>query len=198
MYKIVRIEDIVRVPPERFGEELEKVVLDILKKGYEYKGRTIGGYEGIIDKDLGVVLSIVEIEEIGDGRIIPNDGATYHNIIFKALVYKPELHEIVDAYVVDVVEFGAFVRIGPLDGLIHISQITDDYISYDEKKQVLVGKESKKTLGVGDKLRARIVAVSMKPGAGKEGKINLTMRQPALGKFEWIEEEKEKKKGEKK
>jgi DNA-directed RNA polymerase subunit E' len=84
------------------------------------------------------------------------------------------------------------VRLGPVDGLIHVSQVTDDFVGYDRKKGTLHGKETKRTLKEGDKVRARIVTVSMKRGVvgvtGAVGKIGLTMRQPGLGKLEWIEE----------
>ncbi|MCX8176159.1 MAG: DNA-directed RNA polymerase, partial [Candidatus Bathyarchaeota archaeon] len=40
----------------------------------------------------------------------------------------------------------------------------------------------------GDKVRVRITAVSMGKG-GSGGKIGVTMRQPFLGKLEWIEED---------
>jgi DNA-directed RNA polymerase subunit E' len=46
--------------------------------------------------------------------------------------------------VVEIADFGAFVRIGPVDALLHVSQLMDDYISYDEKQGVLLGKESKR------------------------------------------------------
>lgn len=196
MYKLIQVEDVVRVPPHRFGEPLKEVVEDILKKGYEYKLGVVGAYEGLLDRDVGVVLAVTGVESIQDGRLIPNDGASYHKTVFSAIVFKPELHEIMDCEVVDAVEFGAFVRFGPLDGLVHVSQITDDYISYDEKRGALIGKTTSKALDVGDKVRARIVAVSTSPEGAKEGKINLTMRQPNLGKFEWIADEKEKKKKE--
>jgi DNA-directed RNA polymerase subunit E' len=198
LYKTIKVEDVVRVPPDRFGEPLKDVVADILKEGYEYKGGTVGGYEGLIDRDVGVVLAITDVESIEEGRLIPNDGASYHKTIFNATVFKAELHEVLDCEVVDVVEFGAFVRFGPLDGLVHVSQIADDYISHDEKRGALIGKTTNKVLEVGNRVRARVVAVSTSPEGQKEGKINLTMRQPSLGRFEWIAEEKEKKtKGEK-
>jgi DNA-directed RNA polymerase subunit E' len=196
MYKLVVLEDIVRVPPKRFGEPLERVIEEILKVGYEYKGDIEGGYEGRLDKDLGVILAITGIREIKEGHLIPGDGAAYHKTIYQALTFKPELHEILDGEIVEIVEFGAFIRFGPLDGLIHVSQITDDYIIHDEKREALVGKESNKVLEIGDKVRARVVAVSLNPERSKESKINLTMRQPGLGKFEWLEEEKKKAKGE--
>ncbi len=196
MYNTVVIEDILRVPPDRFGEPREEVILDILRTGYDFKDGVEGGYEGLIDKDLGAILVVTELKEVKDGRVISGDGAAYHTIVFEAITFRPELHEIIDGEVVDIVEFGAFLRFGPMDGLVHVSQITDDYIIYDEKRGALLGKESKKALEVGDKVRARIVAVSMNPEQSKEGKINLTMRQPSLGKFEWIEEERKKEKKE--
>lgn len=186
----------VRVPPEKFGKQLKAVVDEILKKGYEYtlfgKMRREGGYEGKLDKDLGMLIAVTDVKDVKEGSVIPGDGAAYHTTTFEALTFKPELHEIVDGEVVEIVEFGAFVRFGPLDGLVHVSQITDDYISYDSKRGALSGKESGKILQVGDKVRARIVAVSLSPEKSKESKINLTMRQPGLGKFEWLQEAKAK------
>lgn len=182
----------MRVPPNEFGKPLEEVIGNILEVGYEYNGRLEGGYEGKLDKDQGALLAVTEVKSIADGTVIPGDGAAFHNVTFEALVFAPELHEIIDGEVVEIVEFGAFVRFGPLDGLIHVSQITDDFIIYDKKRGALVGKESNKTLEVGDKVRARIVAVSLNSDKAKESKINLTMRQPGLGKFEWLKEAKEK------
>ncbi len=182
------------MPPDKFGEPLNKTVEKILREGYEYKGKREGGYEGRLDKDLGMVLAITEVREIKDGELIPGDGAAYHDVVFQALVFKPELQEIVDAEVVEVVEFGAFVRFGPLDGLVHVSQVTDDFIIYDAKRGALTGKESGRVLEVGDKVRARIVAISLNPEKAKESKINLTMRQPGLGKPEWAELKKKEKK----
>lgn len=184
MYKLVTVRDTVRVPPSRFEELLEEVVLDVLRKSYE----------GLTDKDVGVVLAITDVKEIGVGRIIMGDGASYHDTTFEALVYKPELNEVTLGEVVEIVEFGGFVRLGPIDGLVHVSQVMDDFVGYDKKKGVLYGKESKRSLKEGDKVRARIVTVSMKKGA-RAGKIGLTMRQPGLGKLEWIEEERKGAKG---
>jgi DNA-directed RNA polymerase subunit E' len=183
MYKILTVQDTVRVPPGRFEESLEETIADILRKTYE----------GIMDKDAGVVLAITEVKNIGPGKIIMGDGASYHDVTFDALTYKPELQELILGEVVEIVEFGAFVRLGPMDGLIHVSQVTDDFVGYDKKKGSLYGKETKRSLKEGDKVRARIVTVSIKRGmagaAGCGGKIGLTMRQPGLGKLEWIEEE---------
>ena len=184
MYLISKIEDTVRVPPTLFDEPLEEMAFELLNENYV----------GMIDKKLGLMVTVKEIEEIGIGRVIMGDGAAYHNVTFTALFFKPELQEIVEGEVIEITEFGAFVRMGPMDGLVHVSQVTDDYINYDSKRGALLGKESKKTLEEGDKVRARIVALSLKGKSSKETKIGLTMRQPGLGRPEWIEKEKRKKK----
>ena len=90
----------------------------------------------------------------------------------------------------DIADFGAFISIGPIEGMIHISQTMDDFVSFNKEK-TLAGKESKKVLKIGDKCRARIIAVSYKDVANP--KLGLTMRQTGLGKLEWIEEKYEKK-----
>jgi len=64
----------------------------------------------------------------------------------------------------------------------------DDYIVFDGKQGILLGKETQRKLMSGDKVRARITAVSMGKG-GPTGKIGITMRQPFLGKLEWIKED---------
>lgn len=189
MYKMVRIEDTVRIPPKLFAEDMQKIVEDIVHKTFE------GKYK----KDYGVIVVTDNIELVGEGIIVHGDGALYQKVRFDALVFMPVLQEVVDGLVCEVVEFGAFCHIGPLDALIHMSQIMNDYIEVDIDNERLIGKETKRVLTVGSKVRARIVAISMNEISPRESKIGLTMRQPALGVHEWIEEDRKKEKeGEKK
>ncbi|MDI6639850.1 MAG: DNA-directed RNA polymerase [Methanocellales archaeon] len=182
MYRKMRLIDTVRIPPEKLGGKIEEVVESALEERLE----------GRIDKTLGSIVAITDVVDIGEGRILVGDGAVYYDVTFDAIVYKPEMQEIVEGDIVEIVEFGAFVSMGPVDGLLHVSQIADDYISYDEKNARLVGKESNRALAEGDALRARIVAVSLNEREPRESKIGLTMRQTALGKLEWLEEARKK------
>jgi DNA-directed RNA polymerase subunit E' len=184
MYKKVTLIDTVRLPPDRFGEDTVTVVKDLLREKLE----------GRIDKTLGSIIAVTNVLDIGEGKILAGDGAVYYDITFEAITFKPELQEIVEGKVVEVVEFGAFIGLGPLDGLLHVSQIADDYISYDEKNSRLVGKETNKAIAEGDKVRARVVAVSLNEREPRESKIGLTMRQAALGKLEWLIEAREEQK----
>ena len=187
MYKLVKIRDTVRVPPSKFGLSLQDSVVEALQEEYENK----------VDKDLGVILAISSVEDIQKGRIILGDGASYHDLKFEAIAFQPKLHEVIRGKVSEITQFGAFVNLGPIDGLVHVSQVTDDFISYNEKTGVLSGKESKHILKEGDEVCAKTVTISMKSTLA-DSKIGLTMRQPGLGKKEWIEDEKRKKKKKKK
>jgi DNA-directed RNA polymerase subunit E' len=129
---------------------------------------------------------VIEVKVNPIGKIIPGDGAAYHKVNFSLLTFYPKIQEIVEGEVVEIADFGAFVRIGPIDALLHVSQLLDDFISYDEKQGVLLGKESKRKLASGDQVRVRITAVSL-GRAGSSGKIGVTARQPFLGKLEWID-----------
>ncbi len=178
MYSILEVKSKIRVPPQFLGKKLKEAVKSAVEKEFI----------GALGKD-GLFLSILNVEDIGEGIIIPGDGAVYYKTTFKALIYRPEMQEIVDGFVSEILEFGAFIRIGPMDGLIHVSQVMDDYVNYSDSG-VLQGKESKRMLKAKDVVRARIIAISLKNIKG--AKLGLTMRQPGLGKLEWIKAEKEK------
>lgn len=178
MFKLTTLQDTIRIPPETFGNPLEKVGREQVKQKYE----------GVVDEELGYVIAVTSIVVSPIGKIIPGDGATYHKVSFSLLTFYPVIQEIVEGDVVEIADFGAFVRIGPVDALLHVSQLMDDYISYDEKQGVLLGKESKRKLSAGDQVRVRITAVSL-GRAGSSGKIGVTARQPFLGKLEWLKEQ---------
>ena len=208
MYLIVEREDVIRVPPPMLGEDIEEVVKNLAMEKIEGAVYSFSREEVRDPAERKyVIVQILDLELVGDGVIVPGDGAVYQKVKFRALAYHPEMQEPVLGYVVDVLKFGAFIRIGPLDGLLHISQVMDDVIDVDVENKRLVGKESKKVLRVGDKTLSRIVALSIDDANPRHSKIGLTMRQPGLGKLEWIEElvkgpdesdKKEKKKGGKK
>jgi len=180
MYKIYKVTDRLRVPPEKFN----KKVKDAVKEAIQEK------LESVIDPRVGVILVVVSVENIGEGKIIPGDPGVHYESTFNILTYKPELNELIYGDVIDNTEFGSFVRMGPLDGLVHISQLMDDYVSYDSKNSIFLGKESKRILKEGDRVRARIISVSY----SEQQKIGLTMRQTGLGNLTWLEDEKKKKK----
>ncbi|RMF56028.1 DNA-directed RNA polymerase [Candidatus Woesearchaeota archaeon] len=176
MFFIAEVKDHIRVPPSLFEKSVEDAVIEQIKKKYS----------GFISKDLGIVIDVTKVNDIKDGTIIPGDGAPYYETVFDLLTFKPQLQEVVLGTIKDIADFGAFINIGPIEGMIHVSQTMDDFVSFSKDK-VLIGKESKRSLKVGDNCRARIIAVSHKDITNP--KLGLTMRQQGLGKLEWLKSE---------
>ena len=67
------------------------------------------------------------------------------------------------------------------DGLVHISQISDKFI-----------KHPSEAVAVGDIVKARVVSIDLNEKNPQDSKIGLTMRQPGLGKLQWLEEDRAK------
>jgi DNA-directed RNA polymerase subunit E' len=174
MFYKTKIIDKVRVPPKKLGTKIKDSLMEIAREDYE----------GRIKDEYGVIIAITGIGEVGVGHVIPGDGSAYYEAEIEMLTYKPHLQEITRGTITEATEFGAFVRIGPIEGLIHVSQIMDDYINYDAKLPGFVGKKTDKKLVPEDNVLARIVTVSLK-GDTSSSKIGLTMRQPFLGKSDW-------------
>jgi DNA-directed RNA polymerase subunit E' len=167
-----------------FGTTLKKAGMNILKEKYE----------SMISADLGYIIMILDAKVDEMGKMIAGDGGTFHKVEFEVLTFYPKLQEIVLGEIVDITDFGAFVRIGPTDALLHLSQVMDDYLKSDVKSGMILANQSGRTLKVGSTLRARITAVSLGKAASM-GKIGITCRQPFLGADAWIAEEIEKASG---
>ncbi|MGC8572316.1 MAG: DNA-directed RNA polymerase [Candidatus Micrarchaeia archaeon] len=187
MYKIYTVRDTFKLPPSRFGEDIEKVATEIIR----------GKYEGKADKDMGIILAIYNVRNISDGIIMLGDPATKHDVTFDALAFVPVVGEIVVGEVSELAEFGAFIKIGPIDGLAHVSQIIGDFISFDKKSSSFISKKAGKSLKKGDMVYAKISTISLKKSL-KDSKIALTLKPTGLGKPEWITLESKKQVKEKK
>lgn len=187
MYILLEDEYVIRVSPELLNENYSEAVKEAAREMLE--GKLID----IIDeneKSIGksYIVSISSIEQKGEGTIVHGDGGVYQTIKYKALAYLPKMQEVVDGIVVSIQKFGAFIKFGPFEGLLHISQIMEDSINVDLENQRLIGKDTKMDLKVGDKIRVRIVALNLASASLADSKIGFTAKQPGLGKEEWLKQ----------
>tara|TARA_Y100000310_G_C20395101_1_gene674706 strand:+ start:184 stop:738 length:555 start_codon:yes stop_codon:yes gene_type:complete len=176
MFYKIKVKDFVRVPPSMFSLSKKEAILTNIRESYE----------NYVSKELGFVISVSDIGEADEGVIVPGDGAGYYEAEFELITFKPELNEVVYGRIKDVVDFGAFMELGATEGMVHIGQSMDDFVSFSKDK-VLQGKKSGRSIKVGDKCKARIIAVSYRDM--NNPKIGLTMRQEGLGKIEWLNQE---------
>src|SRR5205807_9094545 len=116
MFRIVTVEDVVRIPPQKFGDPID----DVAKEQIELK------YENYVDEQLGYVILVTGVDVVNTGKILPGDGSTHHRAVFKLLTFFPELHDVVEGDFVQVSEFGACECIGCEGVLLHSVQIIVD------------------------------------------------------------------------
>jgi len=173
VYAVYKVRDVVRIPPELFGLPLQEAALKVLSSRYV----------GFLHPEMGIIVAVFNVNVEGEGRILPGDGATYHNVVYEVLVFKPQVKEVVEGVVVNALNYGAWVNLGPVEGLVHVSQLMDEHVRFDPQRRAFIGEKTGRVIEVGDSVRARVVSVSMPPTGGKP-RIQLTLRQPYLGKLE--------------
>ncbi len=178
MYKLVEIEEWIGILPGAYEENITNIVLEELRNRLE----------GLIDPELGVILAVTEASIVSDGVIlpVPGDPRIFYRVRYKVLSFKPILLEVVKGIVREARQPGIFISLGPIDGFIHKSQIMDEPAEYLPERRGFRGVHSGRVVEIGDHVRARIVQIS-KPTRRTSGlRVALTMRQPYLGKEQWV------------
>ncbi|MCX7951345.1 MAG: S1 RNA-binding domain-containing protein, partial [Clostridiales bacterium] len=73
-----------------------------------------------------------------------------------------KIGEVYPGIVSSVTSFGMFVELeNTIEGLIHISNLTDDYYIYDDKHHSLIGERTKKIYRLGDKVVIKVVKADL-------------------------------------
>ena len=173
MFYCVKIRDFANLNPDLFSKDLNEAVLEQLKRDYSDK----------TTEDFGLVVSILSVENVGEGFKLPEDSSRHYVVEFTILTFKPDIHEVVRGFVSSVTNFGVFINLGVIDGLVHLSQTMVDQTSFS-KSGTIQGSKTQQVLKVDDFVRASIVAVSFKDL--RNLKLGLTMRQPGLGAEDWL------------
>lgn len=80
----------------------------------------------------------------------------------KAEYMEDRIGEIFDGIISSVTSFGVFVELpNTVEGLVHITELRDDYYIYDEARLSLVGERTKKIYKLGDKVKVICTRVDL-------------------------------------
>jgi len=170
LFRVYRIRDVVRIDPSKLEKPLESVVIEELRKRYE----------GLVDERLGYVIAIRNLKINPEGVFVMGDGAPYFVVEFDVLGMTPIIGEITPGIVEMVTRSGLMVRIGPVEGFLHVSQVSDEPSRFDSSRNVMVvGEKRKSEIGRDDILKVKIISIGFK---ASQLRVALTMRQPYLGK----------------
>ncbi len=183
LYVVYRVRDVVRIPPSLFGLPLEEAALRVLTERYV----------GFVHPDMGIIVAVFDVDVDPEGRLLPGDGATYHDSEYSVLAFKPRVKEVVEGVVVNAQQYGIWVNLGPIEGFAHITQLMDDRVIFDQQRKAMIGEKTRKIVEIGNVVRARVVSVSMPTEPTLRPRIQLTLRQPYLGRPEWYRRKEEAK-----
>ncbi|CRK81486.1 exoribonuclease II [Neobacillus massiliamazoniensis] len=79
----------------------------------------------------------------------------------KAEYMEDKIGEEYDGIISSVTNFGMFVELpNTIEGLVHVSYMTDDYYRYDERHYAMIGEKTGNVYRIGDEITVRVVKVN--------------------------------------
>ncbi|RDW16603.1 ribonuclease R [Oceanobacillus arenosus] len=79
----------------------------------------------------------------------------------KAEYMKDKIGEEYTGLISSITNFGMFVELeNTVEGLIHVSYLTDDYYHYDERSHALIGERTATVYRIGEEVKVKVVAVN--------------------------------------
>jgi len=73
-----------------------------------------------------------------------------------------KIGDIFEGVISSVTSFGAFVELdNTIEGLVHISNMTDDYYNFDEKYLTLIGERTNKQIKIGEIVKVKLLNVNL-------------------------------------
>jgi len=157
LFILDKINEAMPAPREDYKPVVPRIVQ--LQIARDQIGAVIGPGGKIIQEMQRETNTVINIEEVGEYGIIDIAAANVDDINraikrIKAITAVPEIGEIYDGVVKNIMPFGAFVEIIPgHDGLLHISEI--EYRRLENVEDVLK---------VGDEIKVKLIAVDEKTG----------------------------------
>src|SRR5699024_5034986 len=75
---------------------------------------------------------------------------------------KDKIGETYPGIISSVTNFGLFIELeNTIEGLIHVSYMTDDYYNFDERHQTLIGERTGNIYRIGDEVEVRVIKVNL-------------------------------------
>ncbi|KAI9144738.1 RNA polymerase Rpb7 [Paraphysoderma sedebokerense] len=136
MFFLKELQHTINLHPSNFGPTLKE----------QLEKRLYAEVEGSCSGRFGYIISVVDVANVGKGKIFPGMGVAQYNITYRAIVFKPFKGEVVDAVITTVNKMGFFAEVGPLTIFVSTHLIPDSYkfdansnppsyidVSYDQK-----------------------------------------------------------------
>lgn len=136
--------------------------------------------EGTCTGRHGYIIKVVNVVDVGSGKVIPGSGLAEFNSSYQAVVLKPFKGEVMDAKITNVNKMGFFAEVGPLNIFVSSHLIPIEYKWQPESNppEFVSGADR---LVKGRKVRIKIVGTRV--DANEIFAIG-TMKEDYLGPFD--------------
>jgi len=152
MFLLAKFKDIVRVAPCNLGQPIEIVLADELNRQLANK----------VVLDVGLVICLNDIISIGQSHIYCGDGAIHTRCIYRAIVFRPKIGEILCGTLKSSSKEGLIVSLGFFDSIIIPPQQFNEQSHFNEIDQSWTwhyeddGQTHALLLEIGEQLRFRV------------------------------------------
>ncbi|KAK9383917.1 RNA polymerase III subunit Rpc25-domain-containing protein [Kockiozyma suomiensis] len=107
MFILSKFSDLIRIEPSKFSKKTEDALEDEINIKYANK----------VVQDVGLCVCLYDILEVGDGLIRHGDGSAYIKTVFRLVVFRPFVGEILVGWISSCSEDGIKVRMGFFDDI---------------------------------------------------------------------------------
>lgn len=118
MFFLKELNHKVQVTPEHFGPNLRSAVTTQLTRDLAL-GYNVGRF--------GYIVSVLDICNFGNGKILDGIGSAEFELTYRAIVFKPFRGEVVDAVVSSANKMGFFAELGPVNVFVSTHLIPEDF-----------------------------------------------------------------------
>lgn len=149
---LVKFKDIIRVPACHLGQPIENILTDELNKQLANK----------VVLHVGLIICLHDIIDIGESYIYPGDGAIHTKCVFRMIVFRPQIGEVICGTLKSSSKEGLNISLGFFDSIIvppqqlnepsHFNEIDQSWTwNYEDEGQTHV-----LLLEIGEQIRFRV------------------------------------------
>ncbi|CCD24037.1 DNA-directed RNA polymerase III subunit RPC25 NDAI_0C03770 [Naumovozyma dairenensis CBS 421] len=181
MFILSKISDLVRIPPDQFHRDTLSCITHELNNKYANK----------IVPHIGLCITVYDILEVDEGQLKPGDGASYISVIFRGLIFKPFVGEIITGWISKCTAEGIKVSLlGMFEDIFIPKKMLFEGCYYSPEDSAWVWpmeEDTKLYFDLNEKIRFRVeqeVFVDVKPKSPKEREMEEQEQQLQLQKQE--------------
>ena len=199
MFVLAEMKDIVRIPPWKFKKKLNDTITDELNRKLANK----------VYLNVGLCIALNDITKIDESYIFPGDGASHTKVIFRYIIFRPFMEEIITGKIRSCNTNGVHVTLGFFEDIIIPPNKLQHPSRFDQGEQLWVweyldgsGVKHDLFMDVGEVIRFRVInetftesLPSSNPHKNKEPTekteivspytLEATIDEPGLGLLSW-------------